>query len=109
VKRGQLPLEPVYTEDDVGEKLEGLINDVVSRRGKIVVRSFAVGRTQRVHYVLHSLVRDRRVPSVPVFVDRPTPRSRDDLRGRCEEDDAPSETKHRFPRRARSVRARFFS
>ncbi len=56
---------------DVESKLERLVNDVARRRGKIVIPSFAVGRTQRVLYVLHTLVRDGRVPEIPVYVDSP--------------------------------------
>jgi metallo-beta-lactamase family protein len=56
---------------NVETRLGRLITDVARRRGKIVIPSFAVGRTQRVLYVLHALSRNGDVPDVPVYVDSP--------------------------------------
>jgi len=56
---------------NVESKVEELVNYVARRRGKIVIPAFAVGRTQRVLFVLHSLIRDGRIPDIPVYVDSP--------------------------------------
>lgn len=53
-------------------KLETVVNETCSRGGKLIVPSFAVGRTQELVYGLHKLVRDRDIsPKLPVFVDSP--------------------------------------
>jgi len=44
---------------------------VARRKGKIIIPSFAVGRTQRVIYELHKLMRDGLVKEMPVFIDSP--------------------------------------
>jgi metallo-beta-lactamase family protein len=53
-------------------KLENVVNETCNRGGKLIVPSFAVGRTQELVYGLHKLVRDRDIsPKLPVFVDSP--------------------------------------
>jgi len=56
---------------DVEEDLAAFVADTARRRGKIVVPAFAVGRTQRVVYMLHELMRAGRVPDIPIYVDSP--------------------------------------
>jgi metallo-beta-lactamase family protein len=51
--------------------LERIVNDSVRRRGKIIVPAFAVGRTQELLFVLHGLLRSKRIPSLPIFIDSP--------------------------------------
>jgi metallo-beta-lactamase family protein len=56
---------------DVRRELASFISEVARRRGKIVVPAFAVGRTQRIVYILHELMREASIPEIPVFVDSP--------------------------------------
>jgi len=56
---------------DALERLARFVSRVAARRGKIIVPAFAVGRTQAIVYELHALMRERRIPSVPIFVDSP--------------------------------------
>ncbi len=53
------------------EELAGLINRTVKRGGKVIIPAFAVGRTQRLVYILHELLDKKRIPDIPVFVDSP--------------------------------------
>lgn len=53
------------------EALERVVLGTIERGGKIIVPSFAVGRTQELLYVLHELQRAGRLPAIPVFVDSP--------------------------------------
>jgi len=46
----------------------------VQRGGRVLVPSFAVGRTQEVVATLHRLMGDRRIPDLPIFVDSPMAR-----------------------------------
>src|ERR1700744_3925536 len=56
-----LQIESTYAGRDHAPRIDAdaeitrLVNDAVSRRGKIIVPSFSVGRTQQIVYVLHQL------------------------------------------------------
>lgn len=72
-----LIIESTYANrvhESVGEA-QGLlaknVNMVAKRGGKIFIPSFAVGRAQELIYELHGLVRDRKIPEVPIYVDSP--------------------------------------
>jgi metallo-beta-lactamase family protein len=60
--------DPIETTDD---KLEAAIVDTYHRNGKVIVPSFAVGRTQELVYALHRLTEARKLPNLPIFVDSP--------------------------------------
>jgi predicted metal-dependent RNase len=47
------------------------VNHAVERNGKIIIPSFAVGRTQQLLYTLYNLTRTGCIPKLPVFVDSP--------------------------------------
>ncbi len=53
------------------EQLGAIVRDTAGRGGRLIIPSFAVGRTQEVVYLLHCLHRDGKIPPVPVFVDSP--------------------------------------
>lgn len=57
--------------EDVEEKLAAIVNRTAGRGGKIIVPSFAVGRTQQLVLLLHGLMDKGRIPSIPMFVDSP--------------------------------------
>ncbi len=59
------------TIEEASKKLEQTINDTFRRGGKIIVPSFAVGRTQELVYHLHQLIEKRDIPRLPIFVDSP--------------------------------------
>jgi len=48
-----------------------IIHTTHDRGGKVVIPSFAVGRTQEIVYDLHRLIDTDCLPNVPVFVDSP--------------------------------------
>jgi metallo-beta-lactamase family protein len=53
-------------------KLKTVVNNTIERGGKVVVPSFAVGRTQELVYGLHQLIHEKQIPdSLPVYVDSP--------------------------------------
>lgn len=55
----------------VEDKLAAVIKRTVERGGKIIVPAFAVGRTQQVVLMLHGLMKQGRLPNIPIFVDSP--------------------------------------
>lgn len=78
----QQPLDYVVMEstygdrvhDDVQEMRSGLakvIHETAARGGKVIVPAFAVGRTQELLHSLGILMREGRLPRIPVFVDSP--------------------------------------
>ncbi len=56
---------------DAEEKLGELVRRAAGRGGKILIPSFAVGRTQELVYSLHQLFRAGKIPGLPIFVDSP--------------------------------------
>ncbi|PQJ30017.1 MBL fold metallo-hydrolase RNA specificity domain-containing protein [Rubritalea profundi] len=56
---------------EVDDKIAEVLRRALERKGKVIIPSFAVERTQQVLYVLHQLFEDGRIPRVPVYVDSP--------------------------------------
>jgi metallo-beta-lactamase family protein len=57
--------------DEMRGDLARVISETVARGGKVIVPAFAVGRTQELLHSLGILIREGRLPRVPVFVDSP--------------------------------------
>jgi len=55
----------------VVNKLADVVNRTARRGGRIIVPAFAVGRTQQLVLLLHQLANEKRIPSIPIFVDSP--------------------------------------
>ncbi len=56
---------------DAEKELERIVTDTYRRGGKIIIPSFAVGRTQQLVYTLHLLETSGDIPHLPVYVDSP--------------------------------------
>ncbi len=56
---------------DAGEKLAEVIERAAASRGKVVIPSFALERTQEIVFILDRLYREKKVPQLPVYVDSP--------------------------------------
>jgi metallo-beta-lactamase family protein len=61
----------MHPPDDDGAAIAGIVGDAARRGGKIVVPSFAIGRTEEVIYWIKRLEEQKRIPVLPVFVDSP--------------------------------------
>lgn len=57
--------------DSVADKLADVVSRTAARGGKIIAPAFAVGRTQALVVLLHDLALQRRIPTIPIFVDSP--------------------------------------
>jgi len=57
--------------DDAMEKLATIAKRVYDKKGKILIPSFAIERTQELVYYFHLLVDDGIIPEIPIFVDSP--------------------------------------
>jgi metallo-beta-lactamase family protein len=53
------------------EIMENIIEETSSRRGVLMIPAFAVERTQELLMELDELVRNNRIPKVPIFIDSP--------------------------------------
>lgn len=59
------------TTTGASANLAEVVNRVAARGGKLIVPSFAVGRTQELVYALHELASEGKIPQVPIYVDSP--------------------------------------
>jgi metallo-beta-lactamase family protein len=59
------------TTKGASETLGQIVRRVAERGGKVLIPSFALGRTQELVYALHELLRDGKIPEVPIFIDSP--------------------------------------
>ncbi len=57
--------------DEAIEELVTAISEVSADEGVLLVPAFAIGRTQEVIWVLDQLVREGRIPRVPLYLDSP--------------------------------------
>lgn len=58
-------------EEQKLEFLQKIIHETVAQQGNIVIPSFAVGRTQELLYFLSQLMREQKIPNVPIYIDSP--------------------------------------
>ena len=72
----------IYLESTYGDKLhdnhefamkelERIVRDACSRKGKIIIPSFAIERAQELVFYLHLLTDKKKIPVVPIYVDSP--------------------------------------
>ncbi|MGE5456951.1 MAG: MBL fold metallo-hydrolase RNA specificity domain-containing protein [Methanococcaceae archaeon] len=57
--------------EDSEKKLAEVINKAISRKAKIIVPSFSVGRTQEIVYFLNNIFEKSLAERIPVYVDSP--------------------------------------
>ena len=57
--------------EEAKAKLKDAINRTVERRGKILIPSFTLERTQEVLYFLNELLKEKAIPAIPIYVDSP--------------------------------------
>jgi metallo-beta-lactamase family protein len=57
--------------DDVEPQLLDVVQQVIERKGRLIVPAFAVGRTQTMLWYFEKFIREKQIPSIPVFVDSP--------------------------------------
>ena len=75
-------LEAIYVESTYGgrddfqptrkeatDRLKDIVQTCLKKKGKLLVPVFAVGRSQEVMIVLEDLMRNKKIPKVPVYLD----------------------------------------
>lgn len=53
------------------EKFEQLIKLSIENKGKLLIPTFAVGRTQQILYHVAAMIREKRIPALPIYLDSP--------------------------------------
>lgn len=53
------------------DELARIVRKAVEQKGKIIIPSFAIERTQELVYYFHMLVDQKRIPAIPIYVDSP--------------------------------------
>ena len=61
----------LHEADDDGERLAAIVNGAVTRGGKLIIPSFALGRVEEVLFWLKRLEEEKRIPVLPVYLDSP--------------------------------------
>jgi metallo-beta-lactamase family protein len=56
---------------DARAQLAAVVRETAARGGRILIPSFAVGRTQELLYNLNGLSREGAIPEIPIYVDSP--------------------------------------
>lgn len=62
-------VHPAY--DDTIKELSQLIIEAIGRKGKILVPTFAVGRTQQLLFHLSEMIAKGEIPAIPIYLDSP--------------------------------------
>jgi metallo-beta-lactamase family protein len=57
--------------EEAYQSLRQVVSRTIARRGKVIIPSFAVGRTQELVFNLNRMVAEGEIKPVPVFVDSP--------------------------------------
>jgi len=63
--------KPHRDPDAAYQEFRDVVRRTINRDGKIIIPSFAVGRTQELVYFLNQMVNDGSIRRIPVFVDSP--------------------------------------
>jgi metallo-beta-lactamase family protein len=56
---------------DIEPIVQAAVERAISVRGKILVPSFALERTQEILFVLDKMIRHKQIPPIPIYVDSP--------------------------------------
>lgn len=57
--------------DGARAQLAQVVSETAARGGRVLIPSFAVGRTQELLYSLNGLAREGAIPAIPIYVDSP--------------------------------------
>lgn len=53
------------------DELRKTVMRAIEKKGKIIIPSFAIERTQELVYYFHLLVDQKKIPSIPIYIDSP--------------------------------------
>jgi metallo-beta-lactamase family protein len=56
---------------DATQDFKDVIAEAIKNKSKIIVPAFSLGRTQDIIYILHKLLDEKVIPSLPIYIDSP--------------------------------------
>ncbi|MCX6723110.1 MAG: MBL fold metallo-hydrolase, partial [Candidatus Staskawiczbacteria bacterium] len=56
---------------DTTQDFKDVISEAIKNKGKIIVSAFSLGRTQDIIYLLHKLTNEKKIPTIPIYIDSP--------------------------------------
>ncbi len=60
-----------HAEADPWDQLAEVVTDTVAKGGVLLIPSFAVGRAQALQHMLAVMMEDKRIPTLPIYLDSP--------------------------------------
>jgi metallo-beta-lactamase family protein len=57
--------------DQIGPQLLDAVKHCIERKSRLLVPSFAVGRTQTILWYMHKFMNEGAIPRIPIFIDSP--------------------------------------
>ena len=61
----------LHDKEDPLEQLAEIVNSTAKKGGVLLIPSFAVGRTESVQHMLATLIKEERIPKLPIYLDSP--------------------------------------
>lgn len=61
----------MHSKSEAIDELEGVINETYNRGGVIIVPAFAVGRSQMLLRYISVLLKEKRIPNLPIYLNSP--------------------------------------
>ena len=61
----------LHPKEDIGARLAAIVEGTAAHGGKVVIPSFAVGRTQELLYLFREMIEAKKMHSLPIHVDSP--------------------------------------
>ena len=53
------------------ENIAEIINTTISKQGCVLIPAFAIGRTQNILYYIKKLLKNKKIPNIPIYMDSP--------------------------------------
>lgn len=72
----------LHDKSNPWDQLANVVNDTVAKGGVLAIPSFAVGRAQELQYMLTRLMKEQRIPELPIFLDSPMAIKASDIYGK---------------------------
>ncbi|MBP94073.1 MAG: MBL fold metallo-hydrolase [Flavobacteriaceae bacterium] len=61
----------LHPEENVEAILTDLVKDTITKKGNLIIPSFAVERLQAVMFILWKLYQENKIPNIPIIIDSP--------------------------------------
>lgn len=61
----------LHQEVDPKADLANIINQTAQQAGTVLIPAFAVGRAQKMLYLIYQLKQEQKIPNIPVYIDSP--------------------------------------